>query len=98
MTWTCSRCHSLSATAYVELFHNVGAVVVRHEGSTTGRLCRSCLRRAFVYHTVINLLFGWWGLISVLITPVFLIGNIFAYRQALRELASLSRPRRPDRD
>lgn len=44
-----------------------------------GRLCRSCVNRHFAKTTLITSFFGWWGLISCILTPFFLLNNVVRY-------------------
>ena len=40
----------------------------------------------FWEYTSKNILLGWWGIISVVITPIFLVMNLFVYLTALYKL------------
>jgi hypothetical protein len=76
----------------VELHHNVGMVLMRRQYTTSGQLCRRCLRSAFWHHTLRNLTLGWWGTISFFMTWFFLASNLIAYVRARSELGK-ARPR-----
>jgi hypothetical protein len=71
-------------------------LVMRREYATEGQLCRSCLDRAMLHHTLRNVTLGWWGLISFFMTWYFLVGNLIAYVRALSELGRV-RPREAPR-
>lgn len=92
----CDSCLLSEPSAYVELHHNVGLLLMRQEYSTQGQLCRSCLKRAFWHHTLRNVTLGWWGMISFFMTWYFLISNLFAYLRAQGELERV-RPREASR-
>lgn len=83
---SCDICGALKPTAYVELHHNIGMLVARQVESTAGHLCRSCVWRRFVDHTMKNLVFGWWGLLSLFATAYFLVNNVLTLVTALNEL------------
>jgi hypothetical protein len=92
----CDLCYQSEPTAYVELHHNVGMLIMRREYTTRGELCRSCLGRAFWHHTLRNLTLGWWGTISLLMTWYFLASNLVTYVRARSELGKAA-PRRTAR-
>jgi hypothetical protein len=89
----CDLCFQSEPTAYVELHHNVGMLLLRREYTTQGELCRSCLTRSFWEHTLRNLTLGWWGIISFFMTWYFLVANLFTYLSARGELGKAA-PRR----
>ncbi len=92
----CDSCLRPEPSAYVELHHNVGMLLMRREYATAGQLCRSCLNHAFWHHTLRNVTLGWWGMISFFMTWYFLIGNLIAYSRARSELGK-ERPREAPR-
>lgn len=75
----CDLCGAQGPVVDVELNHNVGMLVMRQTYTTQGKLCRSCLNRAMFGHTWKNLLLGWWGTISFLLTGFYLIRNAFVF-------------------
>ena len=83
----CQICGSVRETAPITFHRNVGMLVVRQTHRLTGNLCKTCISKKFSEFTVKNLLLGPWGLISLVITPIYLITNTVAYfgaRQKLR--------------
>jgi len=48
-----------------------------------GYLCRRCISGIFWRFTSVTLLFGWWGLISLIITPIVLVNNVVMYLRGL---------------
>ncbi len=82
----CDSCYRSGPSAYVQLHHNVGMLIMRREYATEGQLCRECLDRAFWHHTLRNLTLGWWGMISFVMTCYFLLSNLVGYVQARVEL------------
>ena len=49
-----------------------------------GNLCRPCISECFWRYTLVNLTLGWWGMISMVLTPIFLVNNAIHYIGALR--------------
>jgi hypothetical protein len=79
----CQNCGVEAPTKYVEFYHNIGALVMRFWGCIKGNLCKSCIHRHFWKFTAINLFLGWWGVISFIVTPFFILNNTFRYLTCL---------------
>lgn len=75
----CQACGIEAPTQYVEFHYNIGLLIVRTQKSLKGTLCKTCITKNFREFTLINLLAGWWGVISFFVTPVFLVQNIIQY-------------------
>src|SRR6266498_5194516 len=75
----CQACGVEAPTQYVEFHYNIGMLIVRTQKSLKGTLCKTCITKNFREFTLINLLAGWWGVISFFVTPVFLVHNIIQY-------------------
>jgi len=76
-------------TAPITFHRNVGMLVLRQRHKLTGNLCKTCIGEKFSEFTVKNLLLGPWGVISLIVTPIYLITNTVAYvgaRQKLRHV------------
>ncbi len=52
---------------------------MRFSKSIRGNLCEECARTHFNEYTLTTLFLGWWGVISCIMTPFILIGNILSY-------------------
>ena len=87
----CDLCGAQAPVVEVELNHNVGMLVMRQTYKTQGKLCRSCLNRAMFTHTWKNLLFGWWGTISFVLTWVYLFRNGFVFASAHSALSKIGK-------
>jgi hypothetical protein len=74
----------------VRLRHNVGMLITRQEHETDGKLCAKCLGLAFRKHQLSNLIFGWWGAISFIMTWFYLFDNFRAYFAAKNDLARMA--------
>lgn len=79
----CQNCGIEAPTKYVEFYQNIGALFVRFSKSIQGELCKSCIHRHFWSFTGTNLVLGWWGTISFLVTPFFILNNVFRYMTCL---------------
>jgi hypothetical protein len=90
----CQACQRAVATRRVTLMQNIGFVVARSSKTFTGELCRDCGVRMAKEYTLITFFFGWWGVISFILTPIFLIGNIVSWSQ-LSKLAPSDAPWSP---
>ncbi len=79
----CQSCGVEAPTKYVAFYQNIGALVVRFSKSIEGELCKSCIHRYFWSFTGINCTLGWWGYISFVVTPFFILNNVFRYATCL---------------
>lgn len=75
----CENCGCEAPTRYVAFHQNIGLLVLRFYSGTTGNLCKRCIHSTFWRYTAINLTLGWWGIISLILTPIFVIINLFYY-------------------
>jgi hypothetical protein len=80
----CQKCNSPGELMNVTFRQNVGAVVVRFSKELKGDLCAPCIRSTFWSCTLLTLVVGWWGMISFVVTPIFLIGNLVNLASASR--------------
>ncbi len=84
-------------TRYVRFNQNIGVFVVRFSKSIRGNLCAACASRHFFEYTFTTLLLGWWGVISFIMTPFILIGNIYYYCSRKNVIAADSNFMSPSR-
>jgi hypothetical protein len=82
----CQSCKNMRQLQSVTYFRNVGMLVARRTVTVKGDLCRSCIHRLYWQFAGKNVLLGPWGMISLLITPVYLIQNTWTYSRALYKL------------
>ncbi len=75
----CQNCGIEAPTKYVAFYQNIGVLIMRFSKSIEGELCKSCIHRYFWSFTGTNLFLGWWGTISLFLTPVFILNNVFRY-------------------
>ena len=82
----CQLCGSMRQTSPVEYNRNIGMLFLRQTRKVNARMCKTCVRKNFWDFQVKNLLLGPWGIISLVITPIYLITNTVSYASALKEL------------
>jgi hypothetical protein len=85
----CQRCGSMRQTAPVSFHRNVGMLFIRRHYKIEGNLCKSCIRKQFGEFMVKNLVFGWWGTISLIVTPLYAIQTVASYVSAMRALSGV---------
>jgi hypothetical protein len=79
----CQNCGVEAPTQYVALHQNIGLLVMRFYNGVEGNLCKPCIDSHFWTYTAITGTLGWWGIISLLITPFFLVNNVYYYLNSL---------------
>src|SRR5690348_3363071 len=75
----CQTCGLQGPTMPVKFFQNIGALVIRFHKSVRGNLCKGCINKYFRQFTVTTLFLGWWGIISFIVTPIFLCINLYYF-------------------
>ncbi|MEW6126957.1 MAG: hypothetical protein AB1757_07955 [Acidobacteriota bacterium] len=88
----CQLCGVSAETRYVAFYQNIGALIIRFHKSIKGELCKNCIHEQFWSHTLITSVLGWWGVISLIVTPFFLINNIARYLMCLTMSPVNSKP------
>jgi hypothetical protein len=83
----CQVCGRQAPTAHVVFHRHIGALVMMFHNHIEGNLCRDCIEHYFWNFTGMTLGLGWWGCISVVVTPICLLMNVVRY------LGVLSLPR-----
>ncbi len=79
----CQLCGNAAATKYVEFYQNIGVLIMRFHKSLKGELCKTCIHEQFWLFTLVNVTLGWWGVISLIVTPFFIINNVARYLMCL---------------
>jgi len=75
----CQSCGVEAPTRYVAFYQNIGALIMRYSTRIEGNLCKSCIHKHFWKMTLVNLTLGWWGTISLFVTPFILLNNLGRY-------------------
>src|SRR5215208_378525 len=79
----CQLCGVEAATKYVAFYQNIGALIMRFHKSLKGELCKRCIHQQFWGFALVNVTLGWWGVISLIVTPFFIINNVVRYLMCL---------------
>jgi len=82
----CATCKNVRLTKYIEFHRNVGMLYLRRTYVMRGKLCKTCVRKYFWEFELKNLLLGPWGVISLVVTPIYLIQNVVTYVGARSKL------------
>jgi hypothetical protein len=78
----CQSCGIEAPTQKVLFVQHIGAIVMFFHKRIGGVFCRNCVSKYFREYTLTTLFLGWWGIISVMATPVVLLINIANYFRA----------------
>jgi hypothetical protein len=74
----CVSCGSEAApTAYATFRRNISLFYLRFTSDLSGNFCVPCAWKTGVANNLIMLVAGWWGIIGLVLTPFFLIGNTY---------------------
>ncbi|MGH9745024.1 MAG: hypothetical protein ACRD59_02790 [Candidatus Acidiferrales bacterium] len=82
----CQLCSSNGPAASVGFHRNVGMLLARRTYIARGYMCRSCLGTTFWEFTLKNIVQGPWGMISLVVTPIYILKNTGVYLVALYKL------------
>jgi hypothetical protein len=75
----CQSCGLPAEIKYIEIYENIGLLIFRVHKSIKGELCKSCINKYFWEYTGKTMLLGWWGVISIMITPFIILNNTFRF-------------------
>jgi hypothetical protein len=75
----CASCGLEAPTKDVTLYQNIGMLMLRRSATVKGSLCKPCIDSYFWNYTLVNLTLGWWGLISLVLTPIFIVNNLVQF-------------------
>jgi hypothetical protein len=87
MMGRCQICGNMRQTSAVKFHHNIGMVVLRQTRSIQGNMCKTCMRSKYWEYMGKNLLLGPWGVISVIVTPIYMVTNTVTYVSGARKLS-----------
>jgi hypothetical protein len=82
----CQICGVVRQTSQVTFNRNIGMLVARQTKRINATMCKTCLTKNFWDFTSKNLLLGPWGMVSLIITPIYLVTNTVSYVSALQKL------------
>jgi hypothetical protein len=83
----CQICGNMRQTSQVKFHHNIGMIVLRQTRSIQANMCKTCMRGKFWEFMGKNLLLGPWGVVSVIVTPIYMVTNTVSYVSSARKLS-----------
>jgi hypothetical protein len=75
----CQDCGIEAPTRKVCFYQNIGMLVMRTHRRVDGMLCKKCVNKHFWKMTLTTLFLGPWGVISLIVAPIFIINNLVRY-------------------
>lgn len=75
----CDFCGASGPVTDVHYRQNTGMLVMRQSKEWVGNACKPCGSKWFWKSTLHNIFLGWWGTISLIVTPFFILGNIASF-------------------
>jgi hypothetical protein len=91
----CERCGRARNTQLVLFKANVSYFFRRTYSETSGCFCFPCTTLHFVAFEMTTLFFTWWGIIGMIVGPLYLLHNVMEYMMALLGFA-FKKQRTPD--
>lgn len=79
----CEACGVVGPTKHVNIMYNVGALVVRFHKTMNGQLCKRCISDYFWKYSLTTMFFGWWGVISFVVSLITLPVNTYYWLSSL---------------
>jgi hypothetical protein len=75
----CQACGIEAPTRSVEFYQNIGMLIMRRHQRIKGMLCKRCINEKFWKMTGTTLFLGPWGMISLIVSPFFILNNLVRY-------------------
>ena len=79
---SCDRCGYHKRLFRSEYRSNVSYIFRRQEQEIDGNYCMSCNTHLFVRFTLTTFIGTWWGIIGMILGPIYILKNIFNYVRA----------------
>lgn len=79
----CQSCGLPAEVKYVEFYETIGLIFGRLSRNAKGDFCKPCINHYFWNFTGRTFLLGWWGMVSLILTPFILLNNIFRFLSSL---------------
>ena len=83
----CQLCGNMRQTSQVKFHHNIGMIVLRQTRTIQASMCKTCMRGKYWEFMGKNLLLGPWGVISAIVTPIYMVTNTVTYVSGTRKLS-----------
>ncbi len=78
----CQACGQTGDVRHLTFRQNTGMLIARRTTTYSGQMCRRCAGTTFQKTLLHNLTLGWWGVISIMATPIFILMNIVEYSKS----------------
>ena len=75
----CQSCGVPAELRNVRIYESIGIFTVRLSKEASGQFCKTCIDHYFWTMTGITIMFGWWGFLSLFLTPFLLLNNFFVF-------------------
>jgi hypothetical protein len=76
---TCKVCGRSRMTQWADFQENVSYFIARQERNFAGFVCFPCMSMTFAEFEIRTLLFTWWGIIGLMVGPIYLLVNLGEY-------------------
>lgn len=74
----CAGCGSpTAATAPAQFRRNISLLHIRFEKQVEGNFCAPCAAKTALGYNGIMLVCGWWGIIGMVLSPIYFVSNIY---------------------
>lgn len=83
----CQFCVREGKAVEATFSRNIGMLIMRRSETVSGRHCVRCLARNFATMQGLNMILGWWGSISFVMTLFYSASNVFHFATGLGEIA-----------
>jgi ssDNA-binding Zn-finger/Zn-ribbon topoisomerase 1 len=80
----CQCCGRVAQTKHVALYRSIGMIIMRQSASIKGDFCKKCASFYFWEYTLTTLAAGWWSPTSFVLSPFYILINIFYYLRTLK--------------
>lgn len=82
----CHSCYRFTKVIHTSFRKNIGMLIARSYQKVEGNLCNECIERFFWSFTMKTVLFGWWGIISMIVSPFIIFLNVINYVNSIFSL------------
>lgn len=83
----CEFCARGGKAVEATFSRNIGMLIMRRSETVSGRHCLRCLSKNFATMQGLNMILGWWGYISFVMTLFYTASNVFHFTVGLGEIA-----------
>jgi hypothetical protein len=73
---TCAVCGVRGAVMHASYYQNTGMLIMRQSRHFAATVCRGCSANVCGKMTLHCMVLGWWGMISMVLNPLFIANNL----------------------